>query len=223
MDTGRLNLKAGRVLAALIQEYGERVWNPRGDPLSELMETILSQHTSDLNSHRAFTALKGAFSSWTEVRDTNVEAVAKAIHSAGLSKIKAPRIQRVLQEISPIGEPNLEFLKAMPRGKARGYLMALPGVGPKTAACVLLFSLGMPAIPVDTHVHRVALRLGLIGEKTPADAAHDKLEELVPEEAMYPFHMNIVAHGRQVCHAQRPAHEICVLRSECDFWSRLTI
>jgi endonuclease-3 len=189
--------------------------------LSELVETILSQHTSDLNSHRAFTALKEAFSSWSEVRDAPVEAVTKAIHSAGLSNIKAPRIQRVLQEISPLGEPDLEFLKGMPREKVREYLTALPGVGPKTAACVLLFSLGMPAIPVDTHVHRLAIRLGLISPKTPADAAHDRLEELVPEKAMYTFHMNMVTHGRHVCHAQRPTHEICVLRTDCDFWSAL--
>jgi endonuclease III len=213
-----LAYKAARISILLAQEYGARVWQPIGDPLSGLIETILSQHTSDLNSHRAFIELKTRFPLWSSVRDAPLASVIETIRSAGLANIKGPRIQGVLHEIDPAGEPELEFLRVMPAAEARSYLRALPGVGPKTAACVLLFNLGRPAIPVDTHLYRLALRLGLVDRKVSPDQAHEVLEAMVKPEDMYEFHVNLVTHGRQVCHSQRPNHEVCIIKNECSFW-----
>jgi endonuclease-3 len=210
--------RAERTHALLLTEYGERQWYSRADPLSELVQTILSQHTSDVNSHRAFAELRATFPTWEAARDAPIERVATTIRSAGLGNIKAPRIQQVLREVSQNGRLDLGFLRDMPLAEAKTWLRSLSGVGPKTAACVLLFSLGKPALPVDTHVFRVSRRLGLIGPKVSADQAHDDLEAMLPPEALYAFHVNVVAHGRQVCHAQRPACERCVLQSECDYF-----
>ncbi len=210
--------KARRVHDLLLQEYGDRAWHPRNDPLSELVQTILSQQTSDINSGRAFAWLRQRFGTWEAVRDAPIDVVAETIKGAGLSNIKAPRIHLVLQEISSRGSLDLEFLRDMSPAQAKAWLRSLPGVGPKTAACVLLFSLCMPAIPVDTHVFRVSRRLGLVRERVSVEKAHDVLEELLPPETYYAFHINMVAHGRRVCHAQRPAHHSCVLLAECDYY-----
>lgn len=211
--------KARRVHRLLLADYGTSLGRPQRDPLSELIETVLSQHTSDANSVRAFEQLRAAFPSWEMMRDAPVERVAEAIRSAGLANIKAPRLQEILRTISQrYGGLNLDFLARMPLPEAKAALRALPGVGPKTAACVLLFALGRPAFPVDTHVYRVSQRLGLIDHRTTADQAHEILEQLVPAEAVYTFHMNLIAHGRRVCRAQRPRCEACTLREECTFW-----
>ncbi len=188
----------------------------RTDPLSELIAVILSQHTSDVNSERAFESLRTRFPDWESVRQAPTAAVADAIRSGGLAIIKAARIQRVLTQIVEArGELSLDFLAALPLDEARAFLRGLDGVGPKSAACVLLFSLDKPAMPVDTHVHRVAGRLGLIPRGTTADAAHEQLERMVPPDEVYRFHVNLIWHGRRVCKAPRPRCAVCPVNALC--------
>lgn len=154
------------IISLLAQVYGARPWRARRDPVSELVFTILSQNTSDVNSQRAFNRLLNRFGSWEAVADAAVEEIAESIWGGGLARVKAPRIKGILKAIlDKRGSLELDFLKDMPLAAAKSWLRELPGVGPKTAACVLLFSLGRPALPVDTHVYRVAKRLGLIGTK----------------------------------------------------------
>ena len=206
----------GEIMDRLAPLYGP-VEAPRGyDPLSELVYTILSQHTSDANSTRAYAELRRSFASWDAVSGAPTEEVAEAIRSGGLAKVKAPRIQAVLRQVkSRAGGYDLSFLAEMPVAEAKAWLRELPGVGPKTIGCVLLFSLERPAMVVDTHVYRVAQRLGLYGLKVTPDVSHDVLEELVPPNDYLPFHMYLIRHGRQVCKAQRPRCESCVLEQRC--------
>jgi endonuclease-3 len=212
----RLRRRAVRALELLEAEQGPITWKPRYDPVSELVFTILSQHTSDVNSERAYIALRNRYPTWEDVADTEPGAVAEAVRVAGLGNQKAPRIQVALRRVRELrGELDLSFLKGMPLPQAKAWLRALPGVGPKTAAIVLSFSLGMPAMPVDTHIHRVTRRLGLIGPRVTAEQAHDDLESLVPPEMVFRFHVAIIAHGRRVCRAQHPRCEACVLREGC--------
>jgi len=219
--------KALTVHQLLIAEYGEQKWRPRLDPLSELIFTILSQNTSDVNRDRAWKRLKERFPTWESVLTADTTDVAEAIRLGGLANVKAPRIQEVLQVIKQEqrpelaegrGELTLDFLAEMEVDEARRWLTSLHGVGPKTAAIVLLFSLGKPAFPVDTHVHRVSQRLGLIGPKTSRERAHEVLEELLPPEIYYTFHLNLIAHGREVCKSQQPRCAACVLREHCDYY-----
>jgi endonuclease-3 len=241
--------KLERVYDLLVQAYGQPDWCPDGDALGGLVGTILSQHTSDVNSGRAYAQLVAAFPTWEAVRDAPAEQVAQAIRVGGLANLKAQRIQAVLrvltsrlhgararatngsettgqqpaQASASEGAPlSLDFLADLPLAEARAYLHSLPGVGPKTAACVLLFSLGLPAFPVDTHVERTSKRLGLIGAKVTADQAHVVFERIVPAEWAYPLHVNLIRHGRRVCHAQRPACERCSLRLECAYYAGLS-
>ena len=176
--------KVARVLALLEEVYGAQRGQPEGDPLDGLIGTILSQHTSDLNSHRAHRSLRAAFPDWPATLAAPDEALANAIRSGGLAQLKARRIKEVLARVlAERGDFDLDFLADLPLPEARAWLVGLPGVGPKTAACTLLFNLGRPALPVDTHVHRVARRLGLIGPRVSAEAAHDVLEaQLAPEQ-----------------------------------------
>jgi endonuclease-3 len=205
-----------KVIGLLSQEYGPVRYKQRWDPVSELVGTILSQNTSDVNSHRAFRSLREAFSSWDEVMQGDVRQIADSIQRGGLGHIKAPRIQAVLKRIvEERGALDLDFLRDMPLQEAKEWLKKLPGVGPKTAAIVLCFSLGMPAMPVDTHVFRVAKRLGLVGPKTTAEQAHDLLEQIVPPEDVYPFHVLFITHGRRACKARRPLCVECVLGDFC--------
>ena len=191
-------------------------WSPI-DPLDELINTILSQNTNDLNRDRAYHALRAKFPSWEMVRDAPEAQVIEAIRPAGLANQKGPRIQQVLRRITAErGELDLNFLREWPDAEAKAWLISLDGVGPKTAAIVLLFALGKPAFPVDTHIHRVTGRLGLIPPGTTVEKAHDLLEELVPPEWYHSFHLNVIEHGRQVCKAQRPRCEVCRLRAWCD-------
>jgi endonuclease III len=211
--------KARDVGELLEQEYGRPAPRNRLSPLDELILTILSQHTSDLNSDRAYASLKQSFDGWEEVRDAGVDEITEAIKAGGLARMKAPRIKAVLNRLSSErGSMNLDFLYEMELDDARAYLLSLGGVGPKTAACVLLFACGKPAFPVDTHVHRIARRLGLIGLGTAADEAHTILEEIVPPDKVYAFHISLITHGRRVCKAQRPLCERCVLAPKCDFF-----
>ncbi len=212
--------KAREIGELLEQEYGRPAPRRRLSPLDELVLTILSQHTSDMNSDRAFAALKERFDSWEAVRDAAVDQIANAIKSGGLARMKAPRIKELLLRLdTERGSLDLDFLHDMELEEARSYLLTLGGVGPKTAACVLLFSCGKPAFPVDTHVHRVARRLGLIGPKATADEAHRLLEEMVPPDEVYTFHVNLITHGRRICKSQRPLCEQCILAPRCDFFA----
>jgi endonuclease-3 len=216
--------KLERIYALLVQAYGKLALRPDGDPLGGLVGTILSQHTSDVNSARAYQQLVATFPTWEQVRDAPTEQVAQAIRSGGLANMKAPRIQEVLRVLTERlrgASLSLDSLVTLPLAEARAYLRSLPGVGPKTAACVLLFSLGMPAFPVDTHVLRTSKRLGLIGSKVSADQAHVIFEAIVPGDWAYPLHVNLIQHGRRVCHAQRPDCEHCPLRLECAYYAGL--
>ncbi len=210
--------KAVAVHEVLLQEYGRHRWRQRREPVSELVRTILSQNTSDVNSDRAFARLRGRFATWDLLLLANVDEIVEAIEPGGLARIKAPRIKAALRAIlEQRGEIDLEFLRTMEIEEAKTWLTSLEGVGPKTAACVLLFSLGRPVLPVDTHVLRVSRRLGLIGPRDSADKAHVVLGDALPDAAVYDFHVNMVAHGRQVCHARRPRCEVCGLAPLCDY------
>jgi endonuclease-3 len=205
-----------RVIELLAGEYGRLSWREHRDPLSELIMTVLSQNTSDLNSRRAYSSLMTTFGDWHSVAEANVEDIAEAIRSGGLARIKAGRIRQILgQVVAERGSLDLEFLRDLPLGDARAWLGSLPGVGPKTVACVLLFSLGRPVLPVDTHVHRVARRLGLIDSRASAEKAHEVLGDMVPDGEIYQFHMHLIRHGREVCRAQRPQCQRCVLLDVC--------
>jgi len=199
----------------LLPEYGDHPWHPH-DPVSSLVSTILSQNTNDVNRDRAFEQLQERFPTWEAVRDAPPEEVIAAVRPAGLAPTKGPRIQEALRRVAAErGEISLDFLAEIDLEEAREWLLSIPGVGPKTAAIVLLFALGRPAFPVDTHVHRVARRLGLIPEKTNREKAHALLETLIPSEIYYPFHLNLIAHGRAVCHARTPECTRCILQDQC--------
>jgi endonuclease-3 len=209
-------LAPGDVMCRLAALYGWPEPAPHGDPVAELVLTILSQNTNDTNSGRAFTQLLRSFASWQAVAEAPEEAVVEAIRVGGLAVQKAPRIQaalRAVQERSPGWD--LGFLGGLPLEEARAWLRSLPGVGPKTAACVLLFALGRPAMPVDTHVERVAKRLALIPARASSEQAHALLERAVDPAAYYPFHMLLIKHGRRLCTSRRPACARCPLRPEC--------
>ena len=209
--------KALAVTERLTAVYGPRTLRPGRDPLDELVLTILSQNTSDINSGRAYRTLRERFPSWEAVLHAPTPLLYDAIKSAGLGNIKAPRIQRTLGAVlERRGELSLDFLDDLPLDEARRWLMELDGIGPKTAACVLLFALGKPALPVDTHVYRVAGRLGLIGPKVSAEAAHALLEAAVPPAHVYAFHVTMIQHGRLICQAQRPQCFACPLSDLCD-------
>jgi len=207
---------AKQIINLLAEEYGNREWRRRQSPLSVLVQTILSQNTSDSNSNRAFESLLASFGSWGEVADASVGGIADCIRAGGLGEIKARYIKQVLEEIRRRRDGfELDFLRRLSLDEARDWLRQLPGVGMKTASCVLLFSLGMPALPVDTHVFRVAKRLRLIDSKVSVAQAHKLLESLVPPSDVYRFHILIIEHGRKVCKAQHPRCYQCVLRGVC--------
>jgi len=204
------------IIERLEQAYGPRKWQPDRDPIDVFIGTILSQNTSDANSGRAFASLIASFDSWEAVASAPVEHIARAIKSGGLSQIKAVRIKQVLEQIEKEqGHISLASLKAMNMAEAEEYLMRLPGVGHKTARCVLLFSLGKPSLPVDTHIFRVAKRLGLIDSRASIEKAHSLLQEQIPPSKVYQFHVHMIEHGRQICHARQPRCNMCILRSAC--------
>ena len=214
--------KVQAVYERLDAVYGPLRPAPGDEPLGELIGTILSQSTTDINSGRAYERLRAMYPTWEEVLDASEDEIYEAIRPAGLGRMKAPRIKQTLREVlRRRGELRLDFLADMPLDEAKRWLVSLDGVGPKTAACVLLFSLGRPALPVDTHVHRVSRRLGLIGPRVSAERAHDQLEAALAPGQVYTFHVGMIRHGRRVCHAQRPACARCPLRDLCDFYTAL--
>jgi len=199
-----------------VRAYGPAKKPRRFDAMEELVFTLLSQHTSDANSMRAYENLRRALPTWDAVAKAKPEAIAEAITVGGLSKVKAPRIKAALGEIRErCGSWDLSFLREMELAGAKAWLRELPGVGPKTAACVLLFALDVPALPVDTHVYRVAKRLGLIDAKVSAEESHEVLEGMLKPSEVLPFHMYLITHGRRVCKAQKPKCAECVLEPRC--------
>ena len=205
-------------MSLLEKAYGRIPPLKRSAPVDELIRTVLSQNTSDKNSVPAFHALKRAFRSWDAVLRADRKKVAGIIRHAGLANIKAARIKEVLAEIRRReGRISLAKLGRMSAEEAAGYLESIKGIGPKTTACVLLFSFGKPVMPVDTHIFRVAKRLGLIGNNIAINEAHRALTSIVPRDLIYKFHLCIIEHGRRTCKAIRPSCEACVLYDMCGF------
>ncbi|MFT4033950.1 MAG: DNA lyase [Patulibacter sp.] len=202
-----------RLRSRLRDLYGVPVERPHGDPIGELILTVLSQSTNDRNRDIAYLGLTDRFATWEQVRDAPVDEVERAIRRGGISKVKSARIQAIL---TAIGEPlSLDALAELPLRDAQAALCALPGVGRKTAACVLLFSFGMQDVPVDTHVSRVGTRLGLLRPGAPLDELHDAMLALTPAGAAWELHVGLLRHGRRTCAAQRPKCDACALRSLC--------
>lgn len=205
--------RVARIRERLAEVYGVPVADPHGDAMAELVLTVLSQSTNDRNRDVAYLRLRERFPSWEAVRDAPLEEVEEAIRPGGISKVKSARIQAILEAI---GDPlDLGWMRSAPVEESQRYLCALPGVGRKTAACVLLFSFGLRDVPVDTHVSRVGTRLALLRPKAPFEELHDEMLAITPPGAELEFHVNLLRHGRRTCHAQRPACRECALRRMC--------
>lgn len=216
-----LSKRALKIYQKLLEVFGEPTWRNPLPPVDELVSTILSQNTNDVNRDRAFNALTAKFATWEAVRDAGVSEVVAAIRPAGLANQKGPRIQKVLRQITEErGNLDLSFLKDLPLEEARSWLTKFNGVGPKTAAIVLCFSLGRPAFPVDTHIYRVSGRIGLRPEKMTVEQAHPHLEKLFPPETYYAAHLNLIRLGRETCHARKPDCPNCPIRKLCDFGAK---
>ena len=218
---GLLSAKARKIYQILANAFGLPDWRPPLSALDELVSTILSQNTNDVNRDVAFNRLKEKFPVWEAVRDAPVEDVIEAIRPAGLANQKAPRMQAILRQITEErGCLELEFLGGLGREEAHAWLSRFKGVGPKTAAIVLQFALGIPAFPVDTHVYRVSGRLGLRPEKMSVEETHTWLEKVFVPEQYGPGHMNLIRLGREICHARKPECERCPLNGLCDYYQR---
>jgi endonuclease-3 len=212
---------AAEVHRRLLEIYGEPTWHTPLPVIDELISTILSQNTNDINRDRAFKKLKTRFASWEEVRDADPAAVIDAIRSAGLANQKGARIQKILGQITAErGSLDLSFLVELPNEEAWEWLSRFKGVGPKTASIVMLFSLGKEAFPVDTHIYRVSGRIGLRPEKMSVEKAHRYLAELFSPDSYKAVHLNLIRLGREVCHPHKPACEICALQSLCDYYQK---
>ena len=219
IGTGKFKpvISAADVVDRLVAEAPLPEWRPHQDPVGELTLTLLSQNTSDTNSGRAYQHLLARFPDWDAVIEASVDEVEDAIRVGGLAKTKAPRMQALLTELHErLGDGwDASLLRTMPMPEAKEWLISLPGVGPKTAACVMLFSLGRPALPVDTHVERVSKRLGLVHAKVNAANSHDVLESQMDPELYYDYHVSVIRHGRRVCKAPLPVCDLCVLADSC--------
>jgi endonuclease III len=218
----KLFQKAQTVQSRLVKAFGIPEWHQPESPLDELVSTILSQNTNDTNRDKAFTSLKLAFPAWEQVRDAPINEVISAIRIAGLANQKGPRIRNVLKEITQQkGNLDLSFLKNVPGEDAREWLLKFKGVGPKTAAIVMQFTLGHPAFPVDTHIYRVTGRMGLRPEKLSVEKAHQLMEHLFQPEDFGVAHMNLIRLGREICHPRKPECLRCPVNGCCDYFARL--
>ncbi len=210
--------KIETIISKLNKHYGLKEWTRWREPIGELVRTILSQNTTDKNSLRAYANLLETFKTWEEIIKADEAAIAEPIRSGGLANIKAKKIKKSLLEIKEReGKIDLEFLANYKLEDAEEYLVSLDGVGPKTAACVLIFSFNFPIIPVDTHVHRVSNRLGLITTKT-REKTQELMKDIIPSKDVYSFHLNIIEHGRNVCKASKPLCSQCFLANLCDYY-----
>ena len=222
LPSPRWKLPSGRRVRAIRDRlrlvYGVPLAEPHGHPIAELILTVLSQSTNDRNRDVAYLNLRTRVPTWEEVRDAPVDELEQAIRPGGISKVKSARIKLILQAITataPGGRLSLDWLAEEPVPEAQRYLVKLPGVGRKTAACVLLFALGMRDIPVDTHVARVGTRLALMREGAPFDELHDTILAITPRGQELEFHLNLLRHGRRTCYARRPNCPECPLRRMC--------
>lgn len=211
-----------RQIAPLLEEeYGRKQWK-RHDGMDELVSCILSQSTTDANRDRGFEALKAQYPTWEQAHHAPKDELVETIRPAGLANSKAPYIQGSLDGIfEERGEYNIDFIEEMPVEEAKDWLQNLPGVGPKTAAIVLCFAYNRPAFPVDTHVHRVGKRIGLLPSKISANKAHEHMEAIVPPEEYYAFHLQLIYHGRAICKARNPKCEECPIKHYCEYYQNL--
>jgi endonuclease III len=200
--------------------YGSLTWEQGQSAMDELVSCILSQNTNDTNRDRAFDALKARYPTWQAVVDAPADELIETIRPAGLANQKGPRIQAVLRHIwQEHGAYDIDFLRDLPLEEARAWLTNLNGIGPKTAAIVLCFAFNLPAFPVDTHIHRVGMRIGFLPEKISADKAHPVMEAIVPPEDHYAFHIYLIRHGRDTCKARNPLCDRCPLTAYCDYYA----
>jgi endonuclease-3 len=217
--------RVARLREKLRDVYGVPIAPPHEDPLAELVLTVLSQSTNDRNRDVAFLRLRERFPSWEAVREAPVPEVEEAIRPGGISKVKSQRIHDILVAIEVANRVDgleLGWMRDAPVAESRDFLCALPGVGRKTAACVLLFSYGLRDVPVDTHVSRVGMRLHLLRPGAPFEELHDEMLALTPPGAELEFHVNLLRHGRRTCHAQRPACEACAISRMCPAFRQMT-
>lgn len=219
-DVATLSAKAIEVTRRLTELYGELPFSSK-DPMSMLVDILLSHRTRDEQTAAAWDNLLKRFGSWEAVRDAPTQEVQDAIANVNFPEVKAPRLQTIMRQITAErGNLNLDFLRDLPAEEGAAWLNRFEGVGPKTAACVLLFSCQKPLLPVDVHVHRVSGRLGLIGKKVSADAAHTLLQALLPQDArsIYNFHKALLRHGQRICVYERPRCNKCALTDLCDYY-----
>ncbi|NHJ04588.1 MAG: endonuclease III [Candidatus Heimdallarchaeota archaeon] len=210
--------KVSEVVKKLYEAYGIKEWKRWREPVGELVRTILSQNTTDTNSLKAYANLLEKYPNWEELLEAEESDIAEVIRSGGLANIKAKKIKKCLKEIKKKhGKIDLEFLADFSLEEAEEYLISLDGVGPKTAACVLIFSFNFPIMPVDTHVHRVSNRLGLVTTSS-REKTQEQMKEIIPAKEMYNFHLNIIEHGRKVCKASNPRCSECFLNNLCDYF-----
>ncbi len=221
-SNNQLAQKYNAVHQKLIAAYGQPTWRQHLLPVDELVSTILSQSTSDINRDKGFYALKARYPDWESVMNAPEADIIATIRSAGLANQKGPRIQQALRHLlAERGAITLDFLADLPLAEAKVWLTNIKGVGPKTAAIILLFAFGRPAFPVDTHVHRITRRLGLIGPKVGADKAHQILENIGEPDTFYSLHLNLIRHGRELCIARNPRCEACFLQMDCNYYQVL--
>lgn len=210
-----------KIAPLLEQEYGRKQWK-RHDGMDELISCILSQSTTDANRDRGFEALKAQYPTWEQAHHAPADELVETIRPAGLANSKAPYIQGSLDRIfEERGEYNIDFIEEIAVEEAKDWLQNLPGVGPKTAAIVLCFAYNRPAFPVDTHVHRVGKRIGLLPSKISANKAHEHMEAIVPPEEYYAFHLQLIYHGRAICKARNPKCEECPIKQYCEYYQNL--
>jgi endonuclease-3 len=211
------------ILQRLRKTYGPRPAKTWGNGIDVLVETILSQNTTNKNSAAAYRQLRRKFPTWNHVADAAVEEVERHIRVAGLSRLKAPRIQNILRQLrNERGRITLEFLKRQSPENAIAYLQQFKGIGPKTIDCLLLFAFAMPVFPVDTHIHRIARRLKWIAPKVSAEKAHDLLEPAIPPQHRYEMHVLLIDHGRAICKSLNPRCPKCPLLSLCPYGQQRT-
>lgn len=214
----KLRAKLRKVSSALEREYGVPRPGRRRDPLDVLVQTILSQNTNDVNRDRAYNSLRETFPTWDDVMNASPSRVARAIRVGGLANQKGKRIVTLLREVhADRGKLDLGYLKRLPDEKLRDTLSRFKGVGPKTVACVMLFGLGRDVFPIDTHIYRVLGRLGVIPPKMNVERAHEYVATVVPADNSYPLHLNLIRHGREVCHPRRPECCRCALVHLCRY------